>query len=83
MPDSQLEKIYNEINESINFLHKNRIIHFDIKLRNIFNNSSFNLYFFSDFGESKVVNSDNLYEEFYDIYNVSGCTTFYMSPEFI
>ena len=52
LPDETLLKIYNDINYSINILHQNKIVHFDIKMQNIFHNKKFNMYFFSDFGES-------------------------------
>ena len=41
------------------------------------------MYFFSDFGESKIVSSADLYREFYDIRLLSGCTIFYIAPEFV
>ena len=52
-----MEKIFNDISNSLDMLHKNKVVHFDIKMKNIFHNNKFELYFFSDFGESKIMTS--------------------------
>jgi hypothetical protein len=40
------------------------------------------MYFFSDFGESKIVSSSKNYEEFYNIRNITGLTPFYAGINF-
>ena len=50
-----MEKIFNDINKSLDLLHSNKVVHFDIKMKNIFHNKKFEMFFFSDFGESKIV----------------------------
>ena len=55
LTDENIFKIFTDINYSINILHSNKIVHFDIKMKNIFHNKKFDMYFFSDFGESKIV----------------------------
>jgi hypothetical protein len=52
-------------------------------LANIFFNSKFDLFLFSDFGESKIVESSNLDEEFFDIMQMTGYTPYYASPQLI
>ena len=43
------------MNQNLNILHSNKIVHFDVKLKNIFHNEKFEVHFFSDFGETQIV----------------------------
>jgi hypothetical protein len=52
-------------------------------LANIFFNSKFDLFLFSDFGESKIVEYSNLDEEFFDIMQMTVYTPYYASTQLI
>lgn len=71
-----LDTIIYQVTEGLNELHKNKVIHRDIKTSNIliFNE---NLVKIADFGVSKMLENNNL------LANTSIGTPYYMSPEIV
>jgi serine/threonine protein kinase len=49
---SQFDQVYTQLLEALDFIHKNGVIHGDIKLENILFNPKTNRYVYSDFGLS-------------------------------
>jgi serine/threonine protein kinase len=76
MDSKFIDTVIYQITEALNVLHKNNIIHRDIKSSNIlvFND---NLVKITDFGVSKLLENKNL------LANTSIGTPYYMSPELV